>query len=61
MDCAPKDGITSKETGEEGVVMTLFASGGRVPEEEHGAFIDEREEAEIARMLARGFEDEPAF
>lgn len=41
--------------------MSLFTVRGGVAEEEHRALVDEREEAEVAGMLARGFEDEPAF
>lgn len=61
MDRAAEHGVSSEKTGEEGVVMSLFTVRGGVAEEEHRALVDEREEAEVAGMLARGFEDEPAF
>ena len=59
--CIRDSGVAAEETGEEGVVVALFAVGGGVAEEEHGAFVDEGEETEVARVLARGFEDEPTF
>jgi hypothetical protein len=61
VDCAAEDGVAAQQAGEEGVVMALFACRGRVAQEEHGGFVDEGEEAEVARVLARRFEDGDAF
>lgn len=61
MDCAAEDGVAAEETGEEGVVLALFAVGRCVSQEEHGGFVDEGEEAEVAGVLAGCFVDEEAF
>lgn len=58
---ASEDGVAAEQAGKERVVVALFAVGRGVSEEQHGALVDEGEEAEVARVLARGFEDEPAF
>lgn len=61
MDCAAEDGVAAEETREERVVLALFAVGRGVAEEEHGGFVDEGEEAEVAGVLAGCFVDEEAF
>lgn len=61
MDRATEDGVAAKEACEEGIVVALFARGRGASEEEHGGFVDEGEEAEVAGVLARGFVDECAF
>jgi hypothetical protein len=38
--------------------MSFFAVGRCVFEEQHGGLVHECEEAEVARVLARGFVDE---
>ena len=58
---APEDCVAAEETGEEGVVVALFACRRGVSKEEHGGFVDEGEEAEVAGMLPCGFVDKPAF
>ena len=55
MNCTTEDGVATEETCEEGVVVSFFPSGRGVAQEEHGGFVDEGEEAEVAGMLARGF------
>lgn len=61
VDGAREDGVAAEQPGEERVVVALFARGGGVAEEEHGGFVDEGEEAEVAGVLARGVEDEATF
>ena len=61
MDGAAEDGVAAEQAREEGVVVALFARGRGVFEEEHGGLVDEGEEAQVARVLPRGFVDEPAF
>jgi hypothetical protein len=50
-----EDCVAAEQTGEEGIVVSFFAGGRSVPQQEHGRFVDEGEEAEIAGVLARGF------
>ena len=61
MDCAAEDRVPTDKAGEEGVVVAFFASGRGVPEEQHGGFVDQGEEGEVAGVLAGGFEDKPGF
>jgi hypothetical protein len=55
--CTPEDCVAAEEAREEGVVVPFFLGGRGVPQEEHGGFVDEGEEAEIAGVLASGFVD----
>ena len=57
MDCAAEDGVAAEQTREEGIVVTLFSGGGCVAQEDHGGFVYEGEEAEVAGVLAGGFVD----
>jgi len=59
--CASEDCVAAEQTGEEGIVVPLFPCGRSVAEEEHGGFVDEGEEAEVAGVLSCGFVDEPAL
>lgn len=61
MYVSPENCVAAYETGEEGIVGSFFAGGRGAEEEEHGAFVDEGEEAEVAGVLAGCTEDEPAF
>jgi hypothetical protein len=58
---AAKHGISTQQTSDKGVVMPFFTGRRRMFEEQHGGFVHERKEAEVAGMLARGFIDEEAF
>lgn len=61
MNRTGEDDVTTEQASEEGVVVTLFPGRRRVTEEEHGGFVNQREETEVPGMLAGGFEDKPAF
>jgi hypothetical protein len=58
---APKYRIAAQQPSEESIIMSLFARRRRVPQKQHCGFIHEREEAEVAGVLARGFVDEEGF
>ena len=57
MYCAAEDCVAAEETCQERVVVPLFLGRRGVAEEEHGGFVDEGEEAEVAGVLAGGFVD----
>lgn len=61
VDRAAKDRVPAQQAREEGVVVPLLAGRGRVAQEYHAGLVDEGEEAEVARVLARCFVDEEAF
>jgi hypothetical protein len=58
---ASKHRVPAQQAREKRIVMSLFPVRRRVFEEQHCRLVDECEEAEVARVLARGFEDEKAF
>lgn len=58
---AAKHGVSAQQASEEGVVVSLFARRRGVAQEYHAGFVDEREEAEVAGVLASRFVDEEAF
>jgi hypothetical protein len=57
----PKYRVPTQQAREKRIVMSFFPVRRRVFEEQHCRLVDECEEAEVARVLARGFEDEEAF
>lgn len=61
MDCATKDCVATEQASEEGIVVSLFAGGRGMAEEQHGGLVDKREETEVTSVLARGFVDQCAF
>jgi hypothetical protein len=58
---APKHRVPAQQTCQKRIVVSLFPVRRRVFEEQHRRLVDECEEAEVARVLARGFKDEKAF
>jgi sulfur relay (sulfurtransferase) complex TusBCD TusD component (DsrE family) len=58
---APKHRVSAQQARQERIVVSLFPVRRCVFEKQHRGLVDECEEAEVARVLARGFEDEEAF
>lgn len=61
VNVSAKNDISTQETSEKGIIMSFFAGRRSAFEEYHCTFVDEGKEAEVAGMLAGGFEDEPAL
>lgn len=58
VDGAAENGVAAYEPGQKGIVMLLLARRRRMPQQKHARLVDQRKHAQIARVLARGFEDE---